>query len=321
MPDPFPLQALGARSGKFIDRKDFPLNMAPAAAQANDLSKTLYRDSGTLEQMGFGPPSTQPSGVATIARPNAEISLGLIKGTFNPDKGWKSGDWESRGSAILGGSASANDRRPDAKRLLEAGGVEVLTLEGRHPKEWRYAWLARSPADVFSYSGGGTKTGCLSQAGECWASPEAVLAQWHDLADMKALLMSAPYVLQMNVSNGFAIGGPGAKWAPLLDASVGGPLTALLGYRDEAPRTEDVGREIARKMGEKIAAGLKDDEWVKTWLSINAEHPGKNTWNAVGMDQRGYWWIEARSAWSRSFDFVPFISGSTYKILGPAPMP
>ena len=74
-------------------------------------------------------------------------------------------------------------------------------------------------------------------------------------------------------------------------------------------------------MGARIAAGLKDDDWAQSWLFINAEHSGSDTWNGVAMDQNGYWWIEARSAWSRSFDKVPFVSGDKYNLVGPAKIP
>jgi hypothetical protein len=133
------------------------------------------------------------------------------------------------------------------------------------------------------------------------------------------LILGAPHVLQMGFSNGAAVGGPGAKWAALLK-SKGGPLTAILGYRGDSPDIGSVGKSIAALMGEKISAGLKDDAWVKTWLLLNAEHSGKDTWSAVGMDTTGYYWIQARSLWSRSFDKLPFISGDKYKIVGPAPM-
>ena len=70
-------------------------------------------------------------------------------------------------------------------------------------------------------------------------------------------------------------------------------------------------------MGRRLTDGVV---LVDVWSAINAKHDGKNTWNAVGMDKRGYRWIVERSAWSRSFDTIPFISGDGYKIVGPVPI-
>jgi hypothetical protein len=36
-------------------------------------------------------------------------------------------------------------------------------------------------------------------------------------------------------------------------------------------------------------------------FEINAENPGKNTWNAVGIDLQGYWWIEKRGVMEKGF--------------------
>jgi hypothetical protein len=79
----------------------------------------------------------------------------------------------------------------------------------------------------------------------------------------------------------------------------GGPLTAVLGYRGAAPDLASVAMGIAIEMGKRIAAGLDDDEWVLAWLEVNGNDPGANTWNAVGLDTRGYWWIEDGTVSSR----------------------
>jgi hypothetical protein len=306
MLDPFPLEALGQRSGRTIPQNVWPLPIAPDAVQPNDPFQTIYRDADSAAGMGFISHDPRP-GVATIARATVEISLGLD-------------NWADRGSAVQGLAGSIEDERPDAKRLLEAGGVEVLMLTANHPRHWLLKWLLRSPAEIFFYSGNGNRAGCLSSVGECWANPDFVLSQWRSLSKMKVLIIGAPHVLLMNNANGFAVGGPGAKWASLLK-NKRGPLTAILGYRDDAPNIKDVGRDVAQAMGDKIAAGLKDNDWAQARLSINGDHSGSDTWNGVAMDQNGYWWIEKRSKWSRSFDTVPFVSGDKYKLVGPASIP
>jgi hypothetical protein len=306
MLDPFPLEAIGKRNGRTIPRNVWPLSIAPSAVQPSDPFQTIYRDADSARNMGFIS-LDQRTGVATIARASVEIDLGLD-------------NWAERGFAVQGLPSSVDEERPDAKRLLEAGGVEVLMLAGNQPRRWLMKWLLRSPAEVFFYSGNGNRAGCLSWVGECWANADFVLNQWRGLSKMKVLIIGAPHVLLMNNANGFALGGPGEKWASLLK-NKRGPLTAILGYRDDSPNIKDVGKDIAHQMGARIAAGLKDDEWAQSWLFINAEHSGSDTWNGVAMDQNGYWWIEARSAWSRSFDKVPFISGDKYNLVGPAKIP
>jgi hypothetical protein len=90
--------------------------------------------------------------------------------------------------------------------------------------------------------------------------------------------------------------GPGAAWAALLKRW-GGPLTAILGYRDKAPFDRIEGTQIAALMGKKIATGLDADQWVQVWLQLHVNPDQKRLpefRNAVGMDQKGYWWIGKR---------------------------
>ena len=99
----------------------------------------------------------------------------------------------------------------------------------------------------------------------------------------------------------------------------GGSLTTILGYRGVAPADDPVGTEIAQRMSATIAGGLSDEQWVLAWLKINGDHPGQNTYNAAGIDSRGFWWIKERSTWDRSHDFF-FWTGPGYVIAGPAPL-
>jgi hypothetical protein len=201
--------------------------------------------------------------------------------------------------------------------------VEVLSLLSPLSTKWQPRtspkWLLRSPASVFLYAGDANSAGCLAWKLNCWAAPDRVLSKWRSNSGMTALILIAPNILQMITANGFAMGGPGAKWALLLKAKAG-PLTTILGYRDAAPSVFDVGAEIAQKMGAKIAGGLRDDEWAQAWLTVNGDHPGQNTWNAVAMDSKGYWWIEPWSVMSRATDGLKILIKKNYVIVGPVPI-
>jgi hypothetical protein len=175
--------------------------------------------------------------------------------------------------------------------------------------------LIRSPADIFYYSGAANDDGCLAIGKDCWASPKDLKGYWQSPFDLEVLILAGSSVLSIEFLNGKARG-PGVEWTKLLK-SKGGPLTAILGYGGEAPADKPVGNEIAYQMGEKIVAGLNDDQWVKVWLKINGDHSGRQTWNAVGMDEKGYWWIEKRSQSDRARkDWLRY-----YEIKGPTRIP
>jgi hypothetical protein len=310
MPNQFPLEANGTRAGRPIPQKTWTLTKGPAPADPANLW-TTYRKSDSATAMGFTSQNRNP-GTASITRSNINVDLNLDRA-----------NWADRGRALQGqGGAKAYDR-PDPMRLLDAGGVEVLSLISPLTTKWQPRtqpkWLLSSPADVFLYAGDGNAAGCLSWKSACWVQPDRVIAKWRSNSGMKALILAAPYILQMNIANGFAMGGPGAKWAPLLKSKAG-PVTTILGYRDAAPSLFDVEEEIADKMGKRIAAGLKDDEWAQAWLTVNGDHPGKDTWNAVAMDSKGYWWIEPWSVPSRMADGVKILTKKNFVIVGPAPI-
>jgi hypothetical protein len=75
---------------------------------------------------------------------------------------------------------------------------------------------------------------------------------------------------------------------------VTGTLTAILGYRDDSPPIA-VLANMAARMASQLANGLSGDQFVAAWLAMNAMDPAENTWTAVGMDRRGYYWIEEGS--------------------------
>ena len=72
-------------------------------------------------------------------------------------------------------------------------------------------------------------------------------------------------------------------------------------------------------MGQKIAAGLHPDQWVQVWLELHVDSTMKR-WpefrNAVGMDEKGYHWIEKRGA-GRQFTGKPKKADDDYDIMGP----
>jgi hypothetical protein len=208
--------------------------------------------------------------------------------------------WAPRGiasqNAYGGSSGSENEESPDALRLFQAGGVEVLEVESvskADPRKGVAKRLIRNPADVFYYAGAGKGDGCLAVGKDCWLSPQDLKGYWKVPFDLEMLILAGCSVLSLTAGNGAKLAGPGAEWAKLLKAK-GGPLSAIMGYRDEAPADIPVGNAIAARMGAAIRAGLNEDQWVPAWLQINADHSGQNTWNAVGMDANGYWWIEKR---------------------------
>jgi hypothetical protein len=218
--------------------------------------------------------------------------------------------WSSRGEAKLAyGSSSGveSEERPDAARLLQAVGVEVLEVEGMDKGDPSNSYggkpprvktiakhLIRSPAGVFYYSGDGKSDGCLASGGDCWASPKDLSGYWKPPFGPKVLILAGSGVLGTKNADGTPAGG--VEWAKFLK-SKGGPVTVILGYRDSAP-AEDVAADIAQQMA-AVAKGLSEDKWADAWIKINGDHQGDNTWNAVSMDANGYTWIEKRNVLER----------------------
>jgi hypothetical protein len=230
--------------------------------------------------------------MSTIAQPGGKSDV-----SFRAALGWG-----ARGISIQssygGNSGSERDEIPDALRLLQAGGVEMLEIESllrMDPKKTREKWLIRSPADVFYY-GGTSKNGVALAVGtNGGAAPADLLSYWKVPFDLELLILAGCAVLNPAVGKT----GPGADWAKLLKVK-GGPLSAILGYRG-VPPADSVVSSIAARMGAKLKASVNENLWVPAWIEINAEHPGKNTWNAVGIDPKGYWWIEKRGIMERGF--------------------
>jgi hypothetical protein len=234
--------------------------------------------------------------MATIAQPGGKSDV-----SFRAALGWG-----ARGISIQssygGNSGSERDEIPDALRLLQAGGVEMLVIEPllrMDPKKTREKWLIRSPADVFYY-GGTSKNGVALAVGtNGGAAPADLQSYWKVPFDLELLILAGCAVLNLAVGNSSLLKGPGADWAKLLKVK-GGPLSAILGYRGVAP-ADNVVASIAAQIGAKLKASVNENRWVSTWIEINAENPGKNTWNAVGIDPKGYWSIEKRGIIEKTF--------------------
>ena len=307
MPPHFRMKA--DRKGDPYSERTWYTDQLPEAQQPADIWRTRYRFSSQPAAAGFGPKSGE-HGVAAVNRESVPISLRLVEDH----------DWSDRGQAEVGVASNEALERIDAKKLLQSGGVDVLYLRGCNGKlELRR--LLRNPAEVVIFSGNGTTSGCLSQVQDCWADPKDLLPYWKGQTAMRLLILAAPHVLNMAVKGGMAFGLGGGEWSKLLKSkSSGGPLSAILGYDDNSPEIKGTGADLARKIGAKIASGVKDDQIVPAWEQINAAHTGKNTWNAVGMDQRGYWWIHQRSEGEQSWDTVPG-AGDKYTFQGPEVIP
>ena len=111
----------------------------------------------------------------------------------------------------------------------------------------------------------------------------------------------------------------------LQDKSTGRPFVALkpanwTAYKAPFDRIE--GTQIAALMGKKIAAGLDADQWVQVWLQLHVNSDQKRLRefrNAVGLDQKGYWWIGKRVG-AQQFLGDPKKFDQDYSINGPEPL-
>jgi hypothetical protein len=281
--------------------------------QPADTARTWYRLSIPLDKVG----DFLNEGLGKFGNVPEVAFVVRDKGTS--DKHFRDAlGWAFRGRAVqtdASNNGSERDENPDAIRLLQAGGVEVLEVTVKGEPDWQMirpsvARLVRSPADVFYYSGHGLKKeGCLAlhcdchtdtsvDGYSCWTTPEDIARYWPKVLDVDVLILASCSVLNL--------GGAAPRWANLL-TSRGGPLYAVLGYRDAALSDEHGGNEIAARMAKRIAAGLKQDEWCRAWLEVNDEVNRKNG-AAVGMDNQGYWML--------GLGF-----GSSPRITGPLPIP
>jgi hypothetical protein len=245
--------------------------------------------------------------------------------TFRSALGWASRGIAEQPANIANDSGDERAESLAALRLLQSGGVEVLEVEGmmkakKDPKNGFAKRLIRSPADVFYYSGAANDDGCLAIGKDCWASPRDLLGYWQPPFDLEVLILAGCSVLNVTYPYGNP-NGPGTGWSALLKRW-GGPLTAILGYKDKAPFDRIEGTQIAALMGKKIAAGLDPERWVQVWLQLHVNPDQKRLpefRNAVGMDQKGYWSIGKRGG-LRQLGGDPQKFDQDYSINGPEPL-
>jgi hypothetical protein len=296
-----------------------PMKDASAPYDPRMEARTKYRQSIPIDQAGD---------FLTVVEGETQELATVVKSGYWSDRAFRSAlGWASRGIAEQPGNAvnDSGDERLEsiaALRLLQAGGVEVLEVEAmvkvkKDPKKGVAKRLIRSPADVFYYSGDANDDGCLAIGKDCWAAPKDLKGYWQWPFDLEVLILAGCSALNITFPYDIA-NGPGTAWAPLLKRW-GGSLTAILGYRDKAPFDRIEGKQIAALMGQKIAAGLQPDQWVRVWLELHVDSTMKR-WpefrNAVGMDEKGYYWIEKRGA-ARQFTGDPKDINKDYNIVGP----
>jgi hypothetical protein len=309
MPQEYVLEATGKRSSHWISRQKWSVPIAPKTAQPADLSQTIYRLSNGVSDMGFNATPGE-KGFASVNRQGSSIEFDV-----------SGSNWGDRGDAQQGVASSESLGRRDAQRLMRSGGVEpvLLATTGKNSKLRQAGCFIRSPATVFFYSGNSGSADnarCLSKDGDCWISPEELLANWSQAPAMEFLILAGPNLLAAAFINGVVMGGSASFWARLLRGrSSSGVLTAVVGYLDDAPSTGVVA-EIAASMASQLAGGLSGAQYVDTWLAINAGHDASNTWNAAGMDSRGYFWIGSASPdirdkewWTKPFGHKPVLTG------------
>ena len=244
-------------------------------------------------------------------------------------------------------TGSVPREEPDARTLFLAGGVEVLEVSvpkspgltvGPQAKTWIFV---RSPADVFFYSGHGAFWDCnllreqADHTYEDWLSPETILEAWKRQKDANGM----PWDLDVLIINGCSVIGhwgmseggefgtkpPCARrWQKLLFTH-GGPLFAILSYRDTAPLDSGGGDQVAKEMAQAMTKlGGDWDAYARTWVRINAKYP--QTWTAAAMDGAGYWYINKKTApASHTHDARPLPGYDPKKpegtVMGPGPIP
>jgi hypothetical protein len=316
----------GARKGN--PTISHPLNwqldkqLVDASHAKDPRAQTDYQYSKPADQVVQDGPQT----VATLQRKDDHLGPSTSAGTFREALGWT-----FRGFAEVGAPEDEQLERPDSLALLQAGGVEVLQVQLDRRKAIRIARLIRSPAQVFYFTGhGGHCERCLllSADGKVCYRPKFACAgdvtkYWGPAAVTKYSGSSSPKILMLTGCSILDIKGwwkefgnqripedankPGLEWAQLLQTR-GGPYDILLGYANEAPSDARFGDTIATDFG-KVLKGGSSSDIVWSWLYVNGIY---RQWNAVGMDKRGYQYLEPREGFfygHKDFDPMQDIKG------------
>lgn len=261
-----------------------------------NIDRCLFRISQPIASAGLFLASRQNPDVATIVRVGGTSDASFRTALKAIPRG------RSTQPARQGVSTEDETQQaPDALQLLQAAGVEVLTIEVAAQPGWplnasRTSRLIRHPARVVYYSGHGLSVNnCLGiETGPhqyaCWAGPGDLTSTWKlpECLNLDIFVIAGCSLLKIDTSSPAAPTGIGLQWAPLL-TSKGGPLLVLLGYAASAPSDDTAGNAIASEMGARLAQGTTSA--VQDWLAINGR---RKAWNAVGIDNRGYWWMEPR---------------------------
>jgi hypothetical protein len=247
--------------------------------------------------------------VATVVRDEGTSAGKFRSALVNNGWAWR-GAAKQAAAGKVGSTGDMTKEEPDAATLMLAGGVELLEVSvpastgfASGPQARGRAFI-RSPADVFFYSGHAAWWDCsllredpahYSSGYEKWMTPDKLLTSWRTPKPPTV----SPRDLDVLIINGCAVlgtAGPNCPrlWEALLDGK-GGPLVAILGYRDTAPMDEDLGNQVAEEMA-RAMIGLRDKfkDYPRKWMEINRKY--ESTWTAAAISTEGFFFINAKTA-------------------------
>lgn len=321
-PDPLSIDLVirtpGKSGGKIVTRSlKIPKHGTDPADAANAIFKVSV-SKADLDKLLV--PIDNTKEVATVRRIGGTSDARLIRALGR--------NWQARGQAQQAdkcGIASADSaaERPDALKLMQAGGVAVLELKDAAGTVLAKQFI-RNPADILYYTGHGLGRGFSQRVGAssvhnclaiedhaatdgycCWAMPSDLAPYWKSPMDLDLLIVAGCSVLAVDGSTG-TLEGDGLAWAKLMTWN-SGPLRFLLGYGDydanensgtgpmgaTAPLDAGGGNEIAAEIGGWIKANPKLTGIIRAWLMINMAH--QNPFG-IGFDKDGFCWRTRRKS-------------------------
>jgi hypothetical protein len=281
---------------------------APARVPRVGLGRT-YRLQLPADQSGLMLIPDAQLEVATVVRADDPAKPATADKAFRApllQAGWslRGVGRQAKGNSLSGGNLITKE--PDGKALMRTGGVEVVEIVAQPqfgltvaaPGAWGFL---RSPADVFFYTGHGIGGDLVTHPTlDTFLKPEQVRTAWAQTTLTGRVLVET-HVLILNGCA--ALKGTAAEWRNLL-TDKGGPLSAVLGYRNTAPLDKDGGEAVAAAMGKRIAGlGDKWADYPRAWMEVNkaefrpgqpsglsllanarAIEPGGKTWNLIEKD-------------------------------------